>query len=236
MEQENLYELMISRELTWEGLIRDIIQSEGMDPWDIDISKLTNRYMEAIRSLQQKDIKVSGKFLLAASMLLKMKSDYLFPAEEKEAFEKEISPELLEDIRRYELEPFVPQPKQRKVTLDELMSSLKQALVVEKRREVRTKEREDVKMPIRVKKVDISKKIIDLYEKILRLFASIGKELKFTKLVPSKHRWDIIWTFIPLIHLANKDKIRLRQEEDFGEIYVSRGEGNETGTGRESKD
>jgi len=154
-----------------------------------------------------------------------MKSDYLFPAETKEKI-SELSGDFLEDIAKYELEPHVPQPKQRKVTLDELLASLRQAIVVKERREVRTKEREDITI-VRPRKIDIGKKIVSLYEKIVSFFSKFNiLEIKFSQLVPSKHRWDVIWTFIPLIHLANKDKIRLKQEEEFGEIYVSRGEGN----------
>lgn len=226
MDDERLYSLMVSSKLTWEGLLRDIVQNEKMDPWNIDVGALARKYLDAIHSLQQRDIKISGQFLLAASILLKMKSDYLFPVTEDKLAE-EISEEFLEDITKYELEPHVPQPKQRKVTLDELLSSLKQAIVVSDRRQVRTRARDDVKMPIKIRKVDIGKKIVTLYEKILEFFKKLNIfEIKFSQLTPSKHRWDIIWTFIPLIHLANKDKIRLKQEENFGEIYVTRGEGD----------
>jgi chromatin segregation and condensation protein Rec8/ScpA/Scc1 (kleisin family) len=80
---------------------------------------------------------------------------------------------------------------------------------------------------MKIRKIDIGKKIISLYEKIVDFFVKLNiLEIKFSQLIPSKHRWDIIWTFIPLIHLANKDKIRLKQEENFGEIYVTRGEGD----------
>ncbi|MDD5182355.1 MAG: segregation/condensation protein A [Candidatus Nanoarchaeia archaeon] len=236
MDEDKLYNLMISKELTVEILIRDIVQSEGLDPWNIDVGALARKYLDAIHSMQQRDIKISGQFLLAASILLKMKSDYLLPVEEEEVM-KNVSEEFLEDIAKYELESHVPQPKQRKVTLDELLSSLKQAIVVSDRREVRTKERDDVKMPIKIRKVDIGKKIVSLYERIVEFFSKLKIfEIKFSQLVPSKHRWDIIWTFIPLIHLANKDKIRLRQEEEFGEIYVTRGEGDAAVSEAKSRD
>jgi chromatin segregation and condensation protein Rec8/ScpA/Scc1 (kleisin family) len=50
-----------------------------MDPWNIDVAKLADMYLRAIKEFKQMDIKVSGKFILAAAILLKMKSDYLFP-------------------------------------------------------------------------------------------------------------------------------------------------------------
>jgi segregation and condensation protein A len=218
MEEDRLYGEMVSEDLTIETKIRDIVTGEGLDPWNIDISILTNRFVQAVREMKQKDIKISGKFLLAAAILLKMKADYLIAKEEEEAVgeEAQLPIELLE----FELEPHIPVPKKRKVTLEELMNSLRTALVVRQRREVRFKERRiEVKREIR--KVDIGEKIKNLYNKISDFFQQFKtKEVEFSKLIPTRHRWDIIWTFIPLVHLANKGEVRLRQDEPFGEIYV----------------
>lgn len=220
MEEERLYNLMTSRELTWEGLIRDIVTNEGLDPWDIDISSLSNTFLKAVRGLKQKDIKVSGKFILAAAILLKMKSDYLIIKEEEEQGKPAEKWELLPENFDYGLEPHIPAPKQRKVMLEELINSLRKAIVVKERREIRHKERE-VEIRREIKKVDIGKKIKSLYSKIFDFFKTFNvKEIKFSQLIPKKHRWDMIWTFIPLIHLANKGEVNLRQEEHFGEIYV----------------
>ena len=76
--QNQIYEILMNRdEITWQNLIYDLIKSERMDPWDIDISLLTNHYIETLKKLKEANFFVSGKVLLAASLLLKIKSERL---------------------------------------------------------------------------------------------------------------------------------------------------------------
>ena len=224
MQEDKLYETIMSKELTWEGLIRDIVYTEGLDPWDIDISILVKKYLEALKKFKEMDIRLSGKFILAAAILLKMKADYLLAKKEEEQqheaiAEKELN-EALAKAGNFELQPNVPQPKKRKVTIEELISSLRKALVVSEKRKFRRKQRE-VNMKLKLKKVDIGEKISLLYQKIIDFIKKFKKEeVTFSELVPSKRKEDLIWTFVPLVHLANKGKVQIRQEEEFGEIYV----------------
>ena len=220
MEEEKLYQTILSKELTWEGLIRDIVNNEGLDPWDIDISILTKKYLAAVRAFKEMDIRVSGKFILAAAILLKMKSDYLLTKKEEEKPEDQKEEFVLD--AEYDLQPSIPQPKKRKVTMDELISSLQKALVVSEKRKFRHKQRK-VNIKLKLKKIDIGEKIALLYTRIIDFFGKFKKEkVSFSELVPGKQREDLIWTFIPLVHLANKGKINIEQEKEFGEIYVRR--------------
>ncbi len=216
-QEEKLYNTILSKELTWEGLIRDIVHTEGLDPWDIDISKLTRKYLNALREMKETDIRISGKFILAATILLKMKSDYLIIKEQQQEEEKE---EIVYESKNYELSPNIPMPKERKVTITELISSLQKALDVNKRRKIK-RERREVHVKVELKKVDLGEKVAVLYKKIVGFFQRFKEEkLTFSKLIPSEEKEDIIWTFIPLMHLANRGKIELNQKEEFGEIYV----------------
>lgn len=223
MKEEELFDQMISRNLTVETVIRDIVNMENLDPWDIDILKLTDKFVDAVKVLKKLNLYVSGQFLLAAAILLKMKADHLMPKILEELDSEVVDASIFEHADA-ELEPHVPLPKKRKVTLDELLKSLRNAMVVKERRTIKYKERE-VKMKVRGRKIDIGAKIDLLFKKIMLFFEGMKlPEVKFSQLVPSKTREDIIWTFIPLLHIANKGKVRLRQEEDFGEIYVTREE------------
>ncbi len=220
MQEEKLYKTMLSKEFTWEGLIRDIVRNENLNPWDINILILTKKYMDALKKLKELDIRISGKFLLAAAILLKMKSDYLFEDETKDEEENKKEIERIFVDKNYELVPHVPQPKKRKVTIEELISSLQKALVVSEKKKFRHKQRE-ISIKLKLKKVDLSEKIAVLFNRIVDFLKKFKtEEMSFSKLVPSKQREDIIWTFVPLIHLANKGKVSIRQEKEFGEIYV----------------
>ena len=49
---------------------------------------------------------------------------------------------------------------------------------------------------------------------------TLKEKLTFTKLLPSESKEDKVHTFIPLLHLAQQNKIELVQETPFGEIEV----------------
>jgi len=105
--------------------------------------------------------------------------------------------------------------------LQDLMKALNKALDVEKRRNVKREllNRIDVKIP--EKKVDISELISNVYNKILDFFKTTKKEnLTFSKLVNSDNKEDKMYTFIPLLHLDNQEKVNISQEEPFGEINI----------------
>ena len=61
-------------------------------------------------------------------------------------------------------------------------------------------------------------------EGILSLF-SVRKRLTFKELLPSESKQDKVYTFIPLLHLSNQQKVDLEQAEPFGDIHVKLPEG-----------
>ncbi|MDP6704010.1 MAG: segregation/condensation protein A, partial [archaeon] len=82
---------ILQSERAWEYVLLDIVRSENLDPWDIDISRLTEKYTERINEMKEFDLKVPARLLLAAAILLRMKSDRLVDAEEREAYEELLS-------------------------------------------------------------------------------------------------------------------------------------------------
>src|SRR3989338_10901378 len=76
--QEKLVELLLNQdELGWKKIIYDLVESEQMDPWDINISLLTQKFIQVIKQAQEHDLKIPGKIVLAAAILLKIKATHL---------------------------------------------------------------------------------------------------------------------------------------------------------------
>lgn len=229
---DRLYALITSDDLTWEGLIRDIVKRENMNPWDIDVARLSNRYITSIRELESLDFRISGKFLLTAAILLRMKSEVLDVEDllkHHDYYLGDLAGAV--DLNKVFEKPVYPigsifprlRPRQlRRVTLDELVEALQKAMEVKERREKRYQEREEIKrMRLKFKPTNIKSKIKDLYNRIVIFFQNRGTDrVAFRELVPSNDKNDIIWTFIPLLHLSNSGKIVLEQEKEFGDIYV----------------
>ena len=77
VNQEQVHDLLFSRELGWQEIIYDLINTEQLDPWNINITILTEKYLIKIQELEEADFFVSSKVLLAASLLLRIKSEIL---------------------------------------------------------------------------------------------------------------------------------------------------------------
>ncbi len=227
-----------SNEITWRSMIYELVKSEQMDPWDIDLSALSKKYVQMLKKLKDLDFRVSGKMVLAAAILLKLKSnllvgegmaelDRLMAPQDDEAMNAGFYDELdsygkgeYADYQPQPLLPRTPQPRKRKVSIYDLVISLQKALEVRDRRVVRNMPRGTIEVPKR--KVDMGALIGEVYGKMTSWFAANNK-LTFTQLLPPDANKEAkILTFMPLLHLANVDyrKLDLVQQENFGEIEI----------------
>ncbi|MBW2999694.1 segregation/condensation protein A [Candidatus Woesearchaeota archaeon] len=218
-------------EITWKSLIYDLVKEEQMDPWDVDVSLLSKKYIDMLKKLKELDFRVSGKVVLAAGILLRIKSTRLV-GQDLSQFDAMLSPDEMDDSETEPLEqdkskwrkmkpesliPKIPQPRKRKVSIYELVDALQQALEVNRRR-FRVPPT-DVKIP--EKKVDISEVMKKIYSEIVNFFNRNSKnKLTFTQLVHDETKEGKVLTFIPLLHLTNQRKVDLEQQQHFGEIEV----------------
>ena len=232
--QDKIFELLFDKdEITWQSVIYELINTKQIDPWDVDVSLLTHKYIDIIKTLKEMDFKVSGKVLLAAAILLKIKSNKLVGEDILEfdrliegSDEDEIE-DLYEDTTGIEttkddivsLIPRTPQPRKRKVSIYDLMNALEKALEVKRRRVMQNIP--PMRLEIPAHKRDITQIIKDIYANIKLFFFRYSKNrLTFSNMVPSGTKEDKIYTFIPLLHLTSQQKIELHQEKHFGEIEI----------------
>ena len=144
IDQNQFFDLITSEELSWQSIIYDLIKTEQLDPWDIDLAVLAEKYVQTIQQLEDADFFISSKVLLACSLLLRLKSEILI-----NSYIQDLNNALYgrKDEKRYELErieinkdelptltPRTPMARHRKVTLKELMSALDHAITTENRR------------------------------------------------------------------------------------------------------
>lgn len=231
--QNQLYDMLLKEdEITWQTIIYDLIKTEQMDPWDIDISLLSNKYLEAVKSMKEMNMFISGKVILAAALLLRIKSTklvaedialfdaFLFHSEDNELSDDIIADDKssrVKEIPRLAIK--TPQARKKKVTVQDLMNALQKALEVNQRKVMREISERRVNMVVPKLKIDITKLIKDIYEKLFELFKK-EEFVTFMRLVPSEKKEDKVYTFIPLLHLDNSGKINMIQEKPFEEIKI----------------
>ena len=233
-KQEQIHDILFNREIGWQEIIYDLINTEQLDPWDINIIILTDKFLERISKSEEIDFFVSGKVLLAAALLLRIKSEILLNKHIKSIDEilfgkKEEKRSVFERIELDEPVPELilksPVPRSKRVTLQELMDSLNKAITTENRRikkEVINKRALiETSFSLPKKKLNIKNKIKEIYENLLVYFQEDEKRKKisFTQFVGTNKDERII-SFLPLLHLDNQKKVWLEQEDHFNEIYI----------------
>ena len=231
--QEQMHDLLFGERLSWQAIIYDLINTEQLDPWNIDLSVLSIKYLEKVKELEEANFFVSSKVLLAATLLLRIKSeillskdiqsldDILFGREDKKVYVQERI-ELEDEIP--DLVPRTPLPRFRKVSINELMSALGKAIntetrrirrvVVDKRREMETQ----TVMPR--DSINLKDQIKDIYGRLREVFSSREERLAFSELVQNVEGRDKMATFVPLLHLDSQHRILLEQEGHLEEIWI----------------
>ena len=61
VKQEQIHDLLFNRELGWREIIHDLINTEQLDPWDVNIVILTDKYLGGIQKFEETDFFISSK-------------------------------------------------------------------------------------------------------------------------------------------------------------------------------
>ncbi|MFH1229111.1 MAG: segregation/condensation protein A [Candidatus Aenigmatarchaeota archaeon] len=214
---------MIS-EPSWEDVVIKIIAEEQMDPWSIDIIKLSNAFLDYLQKMDDLDFRIPARFILIAAILLRMKSDVLQEKEEKILIpesEKDADGTLRALAALPPLQPPIKRVPMRNVTLEELLSALRKAYEVQDRRserKLRVRRAVDAVLPVG--------EVEDITERIGKLLGQINSALgeaeniEFSRLVKRWGRKEIVDSLLPLLHLSQDGKINIIQEELFKEIMI----------------
>ncbi|MDP3986679.1 MAG: segregation/condensation protein A, partial [Nanoarchaeota archaeon] len=220
IKQEKIHNILFNREIGWQEIIYDLINTEQLDPWDINITILTDKYLEKVREFEEADFFVSGKVLLAATFLLRIKSEILLDKYIRSIDEilfgtKEEKPKVIErmelDETIPELIPKSPMPRMKKVTLNQLMEALGKAIATENRRIKKEVINRNVlressfSMP--KKKKNIEERVTEVYNRLKIYFTGNKEEKRVSFLRMSENkREEKINMFPNLIHLDHQKK------------------------------
>jgi len=216
-----------------------------IDPWNINIIEVTDRFLSELERCRQLNLQVSGRTLFYAATLLRMKSEHLEllsdPAEEGLDEEDELYGENYDlalesetdyhgrlgpiELLEHEIQRRLDRKNMRKspVTLFELIIELKN-IEKEERRRRRLTDTGDDHLIYADDVVGIAhdegyqESAMTVLEGCLECI-NPNEEMTLVQLC-QKLGWGIPEVFIPLLFLALEGRCSLRQEEFFGDVFV----------------
>jgi segregation and condensation protein A len=232
-----------------EILVR-MAESGEIDPWNVDIVLLTDRFLGELERRRELDLRISGRTLLYASILLRMKSDALIERvpdpdveeeggedfgddlffdgdQDGEGIESHLGPievlerEIQRRIKRKEY-------RTRPVTLYELITQLKLAEKEERRRQRRRHLADDDDLFVIAEDVveianeeALEEASSMIYPTLLLLDPDGCTQVPLSR-IASEIGCDLYDVYIPTLFLMLDDRVDLIQEDFYGEILVAR--------------
>ncbi|MFH0835665.1 MAG: segregation/condensation protein A [Candidatus Micrarchaeota archaeon] len=199
---------------TWREFLMDLIQTEQMDPWDIDLIKVADAYLYKVREMQGMDLRIPANVILASALLLRFKADALNfdEPQEEEYVERQLVQEQLPELV-FKLN----KPRSRRVTLSELITAVEQVMKQGKRKRSFHAVLEPLEFTL--PEHDIEEKMKKVMDTAHARKDSEGL-LLFSDLLEEKTVLETVTTLLPLLHLVQEEKLMAWQDEFFGDIFI----------------
>lgn len=230
-----------------------LAESGDIDPKNIDIIDVTDKFLKAIAAAPKENLRQSGRIIFHASVLLRMKAEALLAVASAELemggddfidFDEDMLAMDTDQPRQITLKDLEKalvrrtnnkQNRQRKVTLQNLIDALKEAEKLEKERlEKKPRHRIQTDGYIDVRDVedilelahdeDIEVTIAKV-DRLLEESIKVGDALTLLKLITMLGpKSDWVDAFLAILFLSNAGKIILEQEEFYGPVQIIRAE------------
>ena len=228
-------------------LLLHLIDKNKIDIYDIPIVEITDQYLDYIQQMKQEDLDVMSEFMVMAATLLDIKCRMLLPKEvneegEEEDPREELVKQLLEykmyKYMSYELRdrmgdaamvaykaPTVPGEVlayREPVDIGELL----EGLTLEKMNQIFQsiiRRQEDKVDPIRSRFGEIEQEEVSLPEKMndVEQYTRTHSRFTFRSLLEKQaSKVQVIVTFLAILELMKVGKIKISQEETFGENVI----------------
>jgi len=207
----------------WKIILYDLVKSNEIDVWNVDLINLTNLYLEKIRTLKESNLLIPANALLAAAILLKLKA-YSLKLTTAENNDEELK--LVTDdnyILSNSIDLNTPMRlKEGQVSLDELIDVIDVIMNAPSKKNIEKKltEKKQAEFILPKKTIDFSQRSDYLFQEIKKNTDNYNMVLfsKFTK----QEKSDLIIEnyFIPLLFLVQDKKVDAWQEQFFSDIFI----------------
>ncbi len=224
------------------ALLLHLIQKEEMRIQELELTTITNQYLEYLQKMQDLNFDLAGEYLFMAATLLHLKSQAAADESQGQNIIKITAGEMgleiqtrgdlikrLEELERYQRlgqrlwglpkkghEIFVKPKVDRKAIENSILTPIDLQQLTETMMDLIRRE---------TKKYAVVKRDrLSIKEKLVRLksMLKVGETTQFDKLLDENETGiiDKVITFISLLELARLKKLQIFQNEDKGSIYI----------------
>ena len=223
-------------------LLLHLVKTAKMDIYEIDTKYIIDKYLEFIESTPAYDLDDASEYLVMAAELIHLKSRLLLNLDSESEDNDEFSINSEEDLKN----KLIEYERYQNVTnvfkeLEEKRNEFFTKLPENLNEFVDTKEKLEGNMDVELLKVAlielnkrmsyqkpintrITRKEISVEERkeYIREFISKRKNVKFTDLFEEYSKDVVVATFLSILDMCKTQEITLRQDSNFGEIYIER--------------
>ena len=222
-------------------LLCHLIDKNKMSIYDIQLSQITDQYIDYLKEQEKLNLEIASEFLVMASTLLYLKSKNLLPKQEEEEEElteeelirriieykkfKEMSKVFKENYLDFSRRYFKEQdrielPKQRleKDYESNLIPEIYKKLVDRNRVKLNQNAKNIEKIAI-TDNYTVASKVREMFKVLVKQKKFVFNQLFSTK----KHdRQEVVTAFSGLLELSRRSKVETSQKEIFGDITVEK--------------
>jgi segregation and condensation protein A len=222
-----------------------LIENARMSVYDIQVSEITDQYIKYIEDMKALDVNLATEFMVLAAALIEIKSKMLLPRMKSDGegiLEEDPRAELVQRILEYKRfksaaellelqeeqcqrihvkpkEDLAPYTKEADEYLNLDLNQFVKAFHMFLQKKKRLEEIKRNYAKVERQKISIESRI----EYIKNLFRSKEKKsLNFRELLtPESNRYEVVLTFVSMLEMIRQKTVAVRQNVNFGEIYLS---------------
>lgn len=222
-------------------LLLHLIKKSKMEIFDIEISDITNQYLNYIQEMTDMNLDIASEYLVMAAELIEIKSRKLLPKlKEEDEEEPEENPEeelkrRLVEYKKYKesTEYFKELEEKRSNYYTKAPESLRQYSNEKLENDgtvdvydlldafQKLLERQEYNKPLNTK---ITRKELSVKERIVKI-RDILKEkskVKFVDLFDDFSKPYVVVTFLSVLEMVKNREINIKQDNNFSDIYLER--------------
>ena len=222
-------------------LLCHLIEKNKMNIYDINLSEITDQYVDYLKEQKKMNLEIASEFLVMATTLLYLKSKNLLPKQEDDEEEitedelirriieykkfKEISKILKQNYLEYQNRYF-KQPEEIKLPKQKIEKDYDKNVIPDIYKNVIEKNASKINQNAKnIEKIAITDNYT-VASKVRQMFKVLIKQKQFifNKLFSIKkhNKQEVVTAFSGLLELSRRSKVETDQEKLFGDILVKK--------------